>query len=126
MMDKDPQTHTIIGAALEVHRVLGHGFLERAYQDALVIEFLLRNILFHREVDLPISYKGQNLPCGYRADFVCFDSIIVEIKALDNLSGTEEAQVINYLRASGYQRGLLINFGRPSLEFKRLVWQYAG
>jgi GxxExxY protein len=99
-MDKDPQTHAIIGAALEVHRLLGHGFLERAYQDALVIEFLLRNILFRREVELPISYKGQILPCGYRADFVCYDSIVMEIKALDRLSGTDEAQVINYLRAS--------------------------
>lgn len=125
-MDRDQQTHAIIGAAMEVHRLLGHGFLERAYQDALVIEFLLRNILFRREVELPISYKGQVLPCGYRADFICYDSIVVEIKALDRLSGTEDAQVINYLRASGYQRGLLINFGQPSLQFKRLVWQYAG
>ncbi len=126
MMDRDPQTHAIIGAAMEVHRLLGHGFLERAYQDALVIEFLLRSILFRREVELPISYKGQVLPCGYRADFVCYENIIVEIKAIDHLSGTEDAQVINYLRASGFHRGLLINFGKPSLEFKRLVWQYAG
>ena len=124
-MNRDPQTHAIIGAAMEVHRLLGHGFLERAYQDALVIEFLPRNILFAREVELPILYKGQILPCGYRADFVCYDSIVVEIKALDHLSGTEEAQVINYLRASGFQRGLLINFGQTSLQFKRLVWQYA-
>ena len=125
-MDKDPQTHAIIGAALEVHRLLGHGFLERAYQDALVIEFLLRGILFRREVELPISYKGQVLQCGYRADFVCYESVIVEIKALDHLSGTEDAQVINYLRASGFHRGLLINCGQPSLQFKRLVWQYTG
>ncbi len=125
-MDRDPQTHAIIGAAMEVHRLLGHGFLERVYQDALAVELLGRNIAFTRETDLPVTYKGQLLSCGYRADFVCYDSVIVETKALNDLSGTEEAQVLNYLRASGFSRGLLINFGQPSLQFKRMVWQYAG
>lgn len=125
-MDRDPQTHAIIGAAMEVHRLLGHGFLERVYQDALAVELLGRNIAFTRETDLPVTYKGQLLSCGYRADFVCYDSVIVETKALNDLSGTEEAQVLNYLRASGFTRGLLINFGQPSLQFKRMVWQYAG
>ncbi len=125
-MDRDPQTHAIIGAAMEVHRLLGHGFLERVYQDALAVELLGRNIAFTRETDLPVTYKGQLLSCGYRADFVCYDSVIVETKALNDLSGTEEAQVLNYLRASGFSRGFLINFGQPSLQFKRMVWQYAG
>lgn len=125
-MDRDPQTHAIIGAAMEAHRLLGHGFLERVYQDALAVELLGRNIVFTRETDLPVTYKGQLLSCGYRADFVCYDSVIVETKALNDLSGTEEAQVLNYLRASGFSRGLLINFGQPSLQFKRMVWQYAG
>ncbi len=125
-MDRDPQTHAIIGAAMEAHRLLGHGFLERVYQDALAVELLGRNIAFTRETDLPVTYKGQLLSCGYRADFVCYDSVIVETKALNDLSGTEEAQVLNYLRASGFSRGLLINFGQPSLQFKRMVWQYAG
>ncbi len=70
-MDRDPQTHAIIGAAMEVHRLLGHGFLERVYQDALAVELLGRNIAFTRETDLPVTYKGQLLSCGYRADFVC-------------------------------------------------------
>jgi GxxExxY protein len=123
---RDPQTYAIIGAAMEIHRQMGYGFLEPVYQDAAVVEFPLQNIPFECEVALPIKYKGIILPSRYRADFVCFSGIIVEFKALARLSGVEEAQVLNYLKATGFQRGLLINFGAPSLQYKRLVWGYNG
>ncbi len=119
---RDPQTYAIIGAAMEIHRQLGHGFLEAVYRDAAVIEFPVRQIPFEKEVVLPIKYKGVLLPTYYRADFVCFSEIIVEFKALTRLSNVEEAQLLNYLKATGLKRGLLINFGAPSLQYKRLVW----
>lgn len=106
---------------MEVHRHLGPGFLEPVYQEALAIEFGICGIPFVREQDLPVLYKGRRLACGYRADFVCYDSIICELKALQSLTGKEEAQLINYLKATGLERGLLINFGRPSLDFKRFA-----
>jgi GxxExxY protein len=121
---RDPQTYAIIGAVMEIHRQLGHGFLESVYQEAAVIEFSLQRIPFAREVSLPIVYKGQSLPTHYRADFVCFAEIIVEFKAISNLTTVDEAQVLNYLKATGFHRGLLINFGAPSLQYKRLVWGY--
>lgn len=120
-MNSDEQTFEIIGAAMAVHRELGHGFLEAVYQEALAIEFTDRGIPFAREVELPILFRAQRLNTGYRADFLCFDDIIVELKALDKLATREEAQVINYLKASGKARGLLLNFGGRSLEQKRLV-----
>ncbi|MBZ0305993.1 MAG: GxxExxY protein [Anaerolineae bacterium] len=120
-MSNDEQTFEIIGAAMAVHRELGHGFLEAVYQEALAIEFTDRGMPFAREVELPILFRGQRLNTGYRADFLCFDNIIVELKALDKLTTREEAQVINYLKASGKPRGLLLNFGNRSLEQKRFV-----
>lgn len=122
--ERDPQTYAIIGAAMEVHRQLGHGFLEAVYQEAAVIEFPLKQIPFEREVALPVKYKDIVLPVQYRADFVCFSEIIVEFKALSRLSNVEEAQLLNYLKATGLKRGLLVNFGAPSLQCKRLVWGY--
>jgi GxxExxY protein len=119
--ERDPRTHAIIGAAMEVHRELGCGFLEAVYQEALAIEFELRNIPFQREVILPIHYKGRLIKSNYRADFVAFGSIIVELKALSALSGVDEAQVLHYLKATGHKVGLLLNFGSPSLEFRRFV-----
>ena len=121
---RDPQTYAIIGAAMEIHRQLGHGFLEAVYQDAAVIEFSLRNIPFEKEVSLPVRYKDNLLPSHYRADFVCFSEIIVEFKALSQLSSVEEAQLLNYLKATGLKRGLLVNFGASSLQYKRMVWGY--
>jgi GxxExxY protein len=118
---RDPQTYAIIGAAFEVHRVLGCGFLEAVYQAALENEFLRRGIPFRREVELAIQYKGDQLGVTYKADFVCYDNVIVELKALDQISGRQKAQVINYLKASGYSKGLLLNFGAARLECERFV-----
>ena len=120
-MEKDPQSHAIIGAAMEVHRELGRGFLELVYQTALALEFQDRRIPFKAEVALPVRYKGKVLTCGYRADFVCFEDFLVEIKAISKLTTADDAQLLNELKATGYQRGLLLNFGSRSLEVKRLV-----
>jgi len=121
LTESDPRTYSIIGACMEVHRQLGCGFLEPVYQEALAIEFTNRQIPFDREVKLPLEYKGRPLESKYCADFICFSSIVVELKALARTGGTEEAQVINYLKATGHSVGLLINFGARSLEHRRFV-----
>ena len=121
LRESDPRTYTVIGAAMEVHRRLGCGFLEPVYQEALAIEFTNRDIPFDREVKLQLAYKGQLLEARYSADFICFNSVVVELKALQRTSGTEEAQVINYLKATGHEIGLLINFGARSLQHRRFV-----
>ena len=106
---------------MEVHKQLGCGFLEPVYQEALAIEFSKRRVPFSREVKLPVFYKDMRLNTPYRVDFICFDEVAVELKALAQLSGTEEAQLINYLKASGREIGLLLNFGARSLTYRRFI-----
>jgi GxxExxY protein len=117
----DGQTYANIGAAFQVHRSLGAGFLEAVYKEALSIELVERGIPFCSEAEVPVFYKGNRLKTSYRADFVCHDSIIVELKAISKLGDIETAQVLNYLRATGFQKALLFNFGAQSLEKRRLV-----
>jgi GxxExxY protein len=121
MTQRDKRTYAIIGAAMEVHRELGSGFLEAVYHEALTIEMTSRNIQFVHEVELPVIYKGQQLATSYRADFICFDTVILEIKALGKLNTLQEAQILNYLKATGLGVGLLINFSAESLQYKRFV-----
>jgi len=109
---------------MDVHAELGCGFLEAAYQHALTIEMTMRAIPFLREVHVPIVYKGNRLDCPYRADFAAFDDLIVEVKAIKQLTEIERAQVLNYLKATGFKRALLINFGSKSLEYERIVLNY--
>lgn len=119
--ERDAETYAIIGAAMEVHSGLGCGFLEPVHHEALAIELAMRNVGFRREAIFPIGYRGKLLQAGYRADFICFEKVIVELKALARLSAVEEAQCINYLKASGHERCLLLNFDASRLEYKRLV-----
>jgi GxxExxY protein len=123
-MVRDEKTYKIIGAALEVHKELGCGFLENVYQAALGEEFGVQEIPYKSQPVVQIFYKGKPLNKTYQPDFVCFDEVIVEIKAISGLSGIEEAQLINYLKATGLKVGLLINFGAKSLEHKRLVYNF--
>jgi GxxExxY protein len=114
--------YAVVGAAMEVHRVLGHGFLEPVYQEAAEMELARRKIPFEAQKSVKIVYKGETLKKEFVADLICFGKIVVELKVQDSLSGREEAQVLNYLKATGLKLGLVINFGsHPKLEWKRLV-----
>jgi len=115
------ECYRIIGACMAVHRELGHGFLEPVYQEALAIELDYQGIPFVREQELNIKYRGIELSKIYKADFVCYNGIIVELKAIRELSNDHIAQLINYLKATNLKVGLLINFGTSSLQHKRLV-----
>jgi GxxExxY protein len=116
------EVYAIIGAAMEVHRELGAGYAEPVYHEAMELELTAAMIPFVSKKELSIVYKGQPLSKKYCADLVCFGEIIVELKALDRLSGTEEAQILNYLKTTGLRVGLLINFGaHGKLEWKRFV-----
>lgn len=115
------ETGAIINACFEVHNHLGHGFLEPVYQEALMIEFINRQIPFQKEKKLDVYYKGKKLDKYYIADFTCFDKIILEIKAVDGLIDEHIAQVLNYLRATDLRLGLLVNFGTPKVQTKRVI-----
>lgn len=116
------ESYAIVGAAMEVYNHLGHGFLEAVYQEALEKEFLLRGIPYEREKELTITYKGEVLKQTYKADFVCYGKVIVELKAVSELNDSHRSQVYNYLHATGYALGLLLNFGYyDGLERQRIV-----
>jgi len=115
------ETFAIIGACYEVHSTLGVGFLEAVYAEALSLEFREKNIPFEKEKELRITYKDKILEKKYIADFVCYSSVVIELKALSTLTSQHESQLINYLKATGIRVGLLINFGESSLKYKRLV-----
>jgi len=121
---RDERTYKIIGAALEVHKELGCGFLEAVYQEALQREFTSQGIPFNAQPFIEIEYKGKPLDKKYQPDFICYDEIIIEIKAISGLTGLEESQIINYVKATGLKVGLLINFGNRSLEHKRFVYGF--
>jgi GxxExxY protein len=118
---RDSQTYAILGAAMEVHSCLGCGFPEAPYAEALAREFSDRGVPYRSEVKFEIPYKGKPLKSYYRADFVCYDLVIVELKALPDITHIEEAQAITYLKASGLLRALILNFGSTSLQHRRLV-----
>ena len=116
------EVYAVIGAAIDVHRELGPGFLESIYQEAMEIELKAKDIPFVAQQPIAVQYKGVTLKKQFFADLVCFEQIIVEIKALARLSGTEQAQLLNYLKGTGFPMGILINFGsHGKLEWKRLV-----
>ncbi|NBC08999.1 MAG: GxxExxY protein [Bacteroidetes bacterium] len=115
------EVYDIVNCAIEVHRELGPGFLEAVYQEALEIEFGLQNLPFEREKWLSIYFKGHKLSKRYRADFFCFDKIIVEIKAVSSVPKDTTAQILNYLKGTKCRVGVLLNFGQPKLEFKRYI-----
>jgi GxxExxY protein len=116
-------TQAIIGSAIEVHRVLGPGLLESAYEQCLCQELASRGIAFERQRELPVQYKGVRLDCGYRIDLLVAGQVVVEIKAIDTLLPIHEAQMLTYLRLGGWKAGLLINFNVPVLKqgVRRLV-----
>ena len=119
-------TEKIIGAAIDVHRKIGPGLLESAYRECLSREFLLRNIVFEREVAVPVVYKEVHLECGYRVDFVVEKSVALEVKSVDVLAQIHEAQLITYLSLGGWKVGLLINFNELVLKngIRRRVFRF--
>ncbi len=122
-MDENELSRIIIGAAIEVHRELGPGLLESAYEECLAYELQSRNVPFERQKPVPVDYKGLRLDCGFRLDLLVGDKVIIELKAVDKLVPIHDAQLLTYLRLTGCKLGLLINFNVPILKqgIKRLV-----
>jgi len=122
-MDINYLTGEIIGAAIEVHKALGPGLLESAYEECLCREFGLRQLHFKRQKAIPVEYKGVKLDCGYRIDFLIEDLVILELKSVDSLQPIHEAQLLTYLKLTGFKVGLLINFNVPVLKqgIRRLI-----
>jgi GxxExxY protein len=116
------ETDEIIRIGIEIHKILGFGFLEIVYKDAFEYEFRQDNIPYQREKEYVVKYKEIILPRKFYADFVVFDSVILEVKASDGISNDDMAQTINYLKCSGCKVGLILNFGRRRLEIKRVVF----
>lgn len=117
------EVYEIVGVCMEVHRVLGHGFLEIVYKDALEIEFRDNQVPYEREKEFQIHYKGHRLGRSFHSDFFVMDKIILEVKSTkEGLSNEYLTQTLNYLKASGCKLGILVNFGQSSLEYKRLIF----
>ena len=122
MLYNKEQSYAINGAAMNVYNALGHGFLDAVYQEALELEFIKRGIPYEREKELKIFYEGKELRQTYKADFVCYGDIIVELKAVAHLDDSHRSQVFNYLKATGFKLGLLYNFGHYNgLEWERKI-----
>lgn len=122
MLYHKEESYAVNGAAMKVYSTLKEGFLEAVYQEALAMEFAKRGVPFEREKELKIYYDGKELQTTYRADFVCYGDIIVELKAVIDLDDTHRSQVHNYLKATGYKLGLLYNFGHhDGLQFERII-----
>jgi GxxExxY protein len=118
----EPESYQIIGASFEVYREKGCGFLEPVYQECMELEFRLRGVPFVPQKPLALEYKGCPLQAKYQPDFICYDKIIVELKAVSELADEHRAQVQNYLKATGFKLGLLVNFGHyPKVELERIV-----
>jgi GxxExxY protein len=118
------ETYLILGACFEVYNEMGRGFLEPVYQECLEKELGTRGVPFESRITLEIEYKGEKIKKKYQPDLVCYGSVVVELKALSRLLGEHEAQLLNYMRAGGFEVGLLVNFGHyPKLEYTRLVNQ---
>ena len=115
------ESYAIIGACMKVHRALGPGFLEAVYEEVVEKEFIVQNIPYKRQVKLDLYYEGVQLKKSYRADFICYDSIIVELKAVTQIPSVFYAQLQNYLKCTNMELGMLINFGTSSLTYKRIV-----
>ena len=115
------ESYAIVGACMKVHRALGPGFLEAVYEEVLEKEFIIQNIPYKRQVQLDLYYEGVKLKKHYRADFICYDSIIVELKAVTKIPSVFYMQLQNYLKCTNMELGMLINFGTPSLTYKRIV-----
>ena len=115
MIDRDPLTEKVIGCAIEVHRHLGPGLLESAYEQCLIHEMTTWQIPFRAQVQLPVQYKGLQLDCGYRIDILAAEQVVVELKSVEKVTGLHEAQLLTYMKLAGVGRGLLINFNVPRL-----------
>ncbi|MEN8719794.1 MAG: GxxExxY protein [Oceanococcaceae bacterium] len=121
MGGRDPQTYAVIGAAMAVHGELGPGFLESIYGDALEIELRARAIPYEREASVRVRYRDHLLPSVFRADYLCAERLLLELKATPALGPAADAQLLHYLKATRIHKGLLLNFGSPRLQYKRLV-----
>lgn len=119
------ECHRIVGCAMEVLNSVGHGFHEKIYENGLVVEFKLQNIPFAQQPSFPITYKTVELG-KYIPDLICFDKVIIDTKTIERISDHEMGQMLNYLKVTGYEVGLLINFRHAKLDWKRVVLQKKG
>ena len=116
MIEINPLSNKVIGAAIEVHKILGPGLLESAYEESLCWELTFQKIPFERQKMLPLAYKGKNLDCGYRLDILVDEQIVLELKSVEQIASIHKAQLLTYLKLSGYPMGILLNFNVPLMR----------